>query len=201
MHHCLPCLSLFYLCCHPFCLQCMCLVCLPSLCPPLRIVVLFSSKPPKKTRRRANVPLQSSTRVTWASPLITTPNHQFIHNNNLKSNLKLSHPSQQLPTLPMPALPMSRFAYPNSFSTLQSDPSDSDDDRVDDSLPLSSGLPLTTPIAFTFSLLCSVLRSSRSLFGTRCLTVVCVALVLVCPFAIFPPHCGLRMHRHLGPAV
>jgi hypothetical protein len=183
----------------------------PAGCSPF-----LKGKPTTQTRHTVNVPLQASTVVKWTSPLITTPkhksipNHHSIPNHNLKSKLKLTHPSQQLPTLPMPALPMSRFAYPNPFSSLQSDSSNSKGDEEDDP-PIpppyprdSSGLPITTPLAFTFSLLSAMLclaRSYRSLSGTRCLTVVCVALVPVCPFAFLPPHCGLRMHRHLGPAV
>jgi hypothetical protein len=101
--------------------------------------------------------------LTWVNPLITTPTQQSTPNHNPQSNRKPSHPAQQHPTLPLPALPMSRFAYPNPFSSLQHDPPDSDDDDVDRPLPLtfyprdSSGLSLTTPVAFTFSLLCSVL--------------------------------------------
>ena len=94
--------------------------------------------------------------LTWVNPLITTPTQQSTPNHNPQSNRKPSHPAQQHPTLPLPALPMSRFAYPNPFSSLQPDPSDSDDDDVDNPLPLTP-YP-RDPVAFTFSLLCSVLR-------------------------------------------
>jgi hypothetical protein len=64
----------------------------PGCLPPLQ------GKPPKKTRRTANVPNQSNTVVTWVNPLITTPTQQSIPNHNPKSNCKLSHPAQQHPT-------------------------------------------------------------------------------------------------------